>query len=533
MTDALTLAPWLDEVRAEAATQYAVTDVPTDDEEVWRYSRINSIEFDRYTPSPSTTTVEPMGVDGAAATVVLRDGRVDELTRTDALGAATVQTISEHPAGPEIINRVRGAGTDAIAHLHDANLADVIVVDVPRGVEVTAPIVIDTYADAETGLTCPHTIVRAANGAKVTVLERRRSGDHDQLVVPVVELDAAPDARIGYLVIQQLGRSTVSLEHHASNADQQAHVVSSVAAFGGSYARTRADFRLVGRGASGDLLSAYFGDGSQMLDFRTFQEHAAPDTTSNLLFKGAVTGDAQSVYTGLIRVAESAPGTNAYQTNRNLKLSEGAWAYSVPNLEIEQKSGGVQPRVDRRGDRRRAALLPRESRRSDDDRRTVARVGFLRRGHRPVPRRCGEGRASGNHRRSVGSRSSGGGGCMSTDSTSASVKLCDLDGLASGDVASVDVNGTEIAYARVGDQWFAIDAICSHAKVSLADGLVDKDDLTIECPKHGALFSLESGDALTLPAIKPVLTHEVTVEGTEVYVTVTSEQSAKANEAES
>ena len=93
---------------------------------------------------------------------------------------------------------------------------------------------------------------------------------------------------------------------------------------------------MVGRGANGDLLSAYFGDGSQMLDFRTFQEHDAPDTTSRLLFKGAVTGHAQSVYSGLITVADSAPGTNAFQTNRNLKLSDDAWAYSVPNLEIEQ-----------------------------------------------------------------------------------------------------------------------------------------------------------------------------------------------------
>lgn len=336
MTDALILAPWLDEVRANAAAQFAAAEPPSDDEEVWRYSRINSIELDRYSASDSTTTVDPIGIDGAAATVVLRDGRIADLHRSDALGTATVQTISEHPDGREILNAVRGEPTDAIAHLHDANLADVIVVDVPRGVHVPTPIVIDTYADADEGLTCPHTIVRAANGASVTVLERRRSGAHEQLVVPVVELDAAPDARIGYLVIQQLGSATNALEHHASNSGQQAHVVSSVAAFGGSYARTRADFRLVGRGASGDLLSAYFGDGSQMLDFRTFQEHAAPDTTSNLLFKGAVTGEAQSVYTGLIRVAETAPGTNAFQTNRNLKLSEGAWAYSVPNLEIEQ-----------------------------------------------------------------------------------------------------------------------------------------------------------------------------------------------------
>jgi Fe-S cluster assembly protein SufD len=72
-----------------------------------------------------------------------------------------------------------------------------------------------------------------------------------------------------------------------------------------------------------------------MLDFRTFQDHAAPDTTSNLLFKGAVGGHSRSVYTGLIRVRKNARGTNAFQTNRNIKLSEGAWAESVPNLEIE------------------------------------------------------------------------------------------------------------------------------------------------------------------------------------------------------
>jgi len=72
-----------------------------------------------------------------------------------------------------------------------------------------------------------------------------------------------------------------------------------------------------------------------MHDVRTIQDHVAPRTTSNLLFKGAVEGHATSVYTGLIRVRKEARGTNAFQTNRNLKLSEGAWAESVPNLEIE------------------------------------------------------------------------------------------------------------------------------------------------------------------------------------------------------
>jgi Fe-S cluster assembly protein SufD len=116
---------------------------------------------------------------------------------------------------------------------------------------------------------------------------------------------------------------------------QSADFLAAGAALGGAYARLRTDCRLVGRGASGTLVAAYLGDGDQMLDFRTFQDHAAPDTTSELLFKGALADHSRSVYTGLIRVRPNARGTVAFQTNRNLKLSEHAWAESVPNLEIE------------------------------------------------------------------------------------------------------------------------------------------------------------------------------------------------------
>ena len=118
-------------------------------------------------------------------------------------------------------------------------------------------------------------------------------------------------------------------------ARQEANVTAGLAGFGGDYARLRTDCRLTGRGATGTLLAAYFGDGDQTLDYRTFQDHAAPDTTSNLLFKGTVGDRSRSVYTGLIRVAKEARGTNAFQTNRNIKLSEDAWAESVPNLQIE------------------------------------------------------------------------------------------------------------------------------------------------------------------------------------------------------
>jgi Fe-S cluster assembly protein SufD len=97
----------------------------------------------------------------------------------------------------------------------------------------------------------------------------------------------------------------------------------------------RTESLLTGTAAESDLLAVYFGDGEQMLDFRTLQDHAAPHTRSDLLFKGAVEDDARSVYSGLVHLRPEAQRSVASQTNRNLVLTEGAGAESIPNLEIE------------------------------------------------------------------------------------------------------------------------------------------------------------------------------------------------------
>jgi Fe-S cluster assembly protein SufD len=154
-------------------------------------------------------------------------------------------------------------------------------------------------------------------------------------VCPVVELDVAAAGRLGYLNVQLLGNEAWQIASHVARAERDSTLIAASAGFGGGYARTRADTRLVGQGAHGELLSMYFGEGDQTLDFRTYQDHVAPDTTSNLLYKGVLGDRARSIYTGLIRVRPDARGTNAFQTNRNLKLSDEAWAESVPNLEIE------------------------------------------------------------------------------------------------------------------------------------------------------------------------------------------------------
>jgi Fe-S cluster assembly protein SufD len=170
------------------------------------------------------------------------------------------------------------------------------------------------------------------------VVERHSGGPGagaDILTVPLTELRVARGGRLNHVVVQDLGLRAWQIGTLVAEVGQEAHLSSTVAGFGGDYARQRTDCRLVGRGASCDLNAVYFGEGDQTLDFRTFQDHVAQDTSSNLLFKGAVAGRSHSVYTGLIRVGKGARGSNALQTNRNIKLSDGAWAESVPNLEIE------------------------------------------------------------------------------------------------------------------------------------------------------------------------------------------------------
>jgi Fe-S cluster assembly protein SufD len=168
------------------------------------------------------------------------------------------------------------------------------------------------------------------------VIERFTSAaDASGFIVSALRVDAAQAARVKYLSINDLSPHVWLIANQQSTGSRDSSTLLSTVALGGDYARVRTHARLVGQGASTRQVAIYFADGSQMHDFRTTQEHIAPKTTSDLLFKGAVNDTAGSVYTGLIKIGEEASGTEAFQTNRNLTLSDGAWAKSVPNLEIE------------------------------------------------------------------------------------------------------------------------------------------------------------------------------------------------------
>lgn len=334
---------WLRARRVAAAERFAAASLPTAEEEVWRYSRISDLDLDRFTlgaevpsgdlPGPVNELLDSVG--DRAALVVVHNGHVvrselDERWSAKGVSVGSAESLADGTALPE------ADASDVFGALNDAFSAHPVVVSVPAGVSVDAPIVVVQWIDQPDLMVLPRLVLRAGADSDVNVLDWAGSPDGmAALSVPSVELDAASASRLGFCSIQVLGDQTWQIGSQNATVADQATLRSFTAAFGGDYARLRTDCRLAGRGATGDLFALYFGTGDQTLDFRTFQDHAAADTTSTLLFKGAVDDRSRSVYTGMIQVRPEGRGTNAFQTNRNIKLSPDAWAESVPNLQIE------------------------------------------------------------------------------------------------------------------------------------------------------------------------------------------------------
>ena len=335
--DAATALPgpvWLRSRRAAAAERFAATPMPSAEEEVWRYSRIAELDLDRYAPA----TAEPPGgvpeelhpvleaIGPHAALVVVRNGAIAHA------GAQDPDLLEPNDDRLGVV----GGEADAFTAMNDAFVRDPVFVTVPPRTVLDGPVVVLHWVEGDGVAVLPRTVVDVGEGSEATVIEVLASRDVDALVAPVVELNVGTAANLRYVGAQNLGRRVWHVGYHASRVERDATLQSANLVLGGDYARLRTDSKLAGQGGSSNLLAVYFGDGAQMHDFRTLQDHDAPKTNSDLLFKGAVAGQAQSVYSGLIRVRKGASGTNAFQTNRNLVLGEGAHADSVPNLEIEE-----------------------------------------------------------------------------------------------------------------------------------------------------------------------------------------------------
>jgi len=212
---------------------------------------------------------------------------------------------------------------------------------VPRGVEIELPIEIFHWLHGENASVFPHLLLVTDELAKVTVVEHFRSldrhGEKEQtggFACGVNDLIAGPGAKITYVCAQAWGENVRALQMNTTTVDQDASALSLNLHLGAKYSRFESLSRRIGEGARSDLLAVSVADGAQECDARTLQDHVCPHTTSDLLYKNALSDRARNIFGGLIRVEPHAHFTDAYQKVRNLLLSDDAEANSMPGLEI-------------------------------------------------------------------------------------------------------------------------------------------------------------------------------------------------------
>jgi Fe-S cluster assembly protein SufD len=301
--------------------------MPDPTEEDWRYVDLD-LELDDLglADEPGEPLPPRDGgdlVDDVAGRAVVVDGHT---VRSE--GLVPIREASDLPDGIPVDLDRYSAAAHAFGH-------DGVLLEVPAGSAVTKPYLIDFQATREASISFPRLVVRLHDGAEASLLVDQRSPDGVSLVVvPHIEVVAGADARLSLTLVQDWGDATVSIAQQRMVGGRDVSLGLAEAGLGGAFARFHLTIDLAGRGGDARFLGLYFGDRDQTLDYRAFMNHRAPNTTSDMFLKGAVGDRASSVFTGLIRIEPEGQKTNAHQTNRNLVLSEGAEAHSVPNLEI-------------------------------------------------------------------------------------------------------------------------------------------------------------------------------------------------------
>jgi len=229
------------------------------------------------------------------------------------------------------------APEDPFVARNDAAWRGGAFVYVPAGKRLEEPAQIAAVHDTEGAAIGFRTLIVLEEGAEAEVWEQwlATDGERSGLFNTVTELWVGPGANLRYITAQGLGHESWVFATQRAEVERDGALDWVALGFGSARGKVRMETRLAGPGSSAKVTGAYAGDGSQHLDFDTTQEHAAPNTTSDLAFRGVLDGSATAVWRGMIRVDPGAQQTDAFQENRNLLLSKSAHADAIPGLEIE------------------------------------------------------------------------------------------------------------------------------------------------------------------------------------------------------
>ena len=221
----------------------------------------------------------------------------------------------------------------ALAWTHEAEAP---LLRIPANVELDEPVVVRLTGTG--GLAHAHVVIEAQPNSRGTVVLRHEgSANHAQNV----EIIVRDGAELTVVSVQRWNDDTVHAASHQARVDRDAKLTHVVVSFGGGVVRVNPSVELSGPGAEGRLYGLSFSDAGQHLESQVYLHHKGPHTVGDVLYKGALQGaSARSVWIGDVLIGPDATGTDSYEANRNLVLTDGARADSIPNLEIE--TGDIQ-----------------------------------------------------------------------------------------------------------------------------------------------------------------------------------------------
>ncbi|HEY1521983.1 MAG TPA: Fe-S cluster assembly protein SufD [Solirubrobacteraceae bacterium] len=295
----------------------------------WEFTDISGLELDSYGPAaggPGAADVQPL---------------FDVVSPPELPSGVIVSTIDEAAEShPELIERHLGtivAPDDLFVARNEARFTGGAFVYVPRGVAVEEPIVLTAVQSAASTELDRRTLIVLEEGAQAEVWEQYLSGaaELDAVFNVVTELAVGDGANLRYVSGQALSESSWIFGAQRAEVGRDGSLDWVALGFGSARGRVRMETKLAGEGAEARVTGAYASRGRQHIDFDTTQEHAAPNTTSDLAFRGVLTGRSTAVWKGNIIVDPGAQKTDAFQDSRNLLLSKRAHADAIPGLEIQ------------------------------------------------------------------------------------------------------------------------------------------------------------------------------------------------------
>jgi Fe-S cluster assembly protein SufD len=214
-----------------------------------------------------------------------------------------------------------------------AETASTLLVDVAQDAELTEPVVVELKGGDVEHAEAGHVVLRfGAHSRAVVVLNHTGSAS----VAQVVEVHTGDGSDVSVVSLQDWADDAVHLTHHEASVARDAAYKHVAISFGGDVVRMDSNVSYRGPGATAELFGLYFADAGQHLEHRLFVDHTAPRTRSNAVYKGALQGKgAHTVWVGNVLIRKVAEGIETYEQNRNLVLTDGCQADSIPNLEIE------------------------------------------------------------------------------------------------------------------------------------------------------------------------------------------------------